>query len=717
MLANNTPGAAQFQSASLYVGDLKPEVNETRLFDLFNQVGPVASIRICRDAVTRMSLGYGYVNFHNVQDADRAIDTMNFQQIDGRPCRIMWSQRDPGLRKSGQGNIFIKNLATSLDNKDLYDLFSGFGTILSCKVVTDEHGNSKGYGYIHFETQEAANQAVEKLNGKSIDDKEVYVGPFVKRNDRSNAEDFTNLYVKQFPEAWDEDKLRNLFAEHGELASVSITRDEEGKSKRFGFVNFVEHESAESAITALNGKVFDGDIIKEGVVSSTIGDSTTTVEGEEGKTPAEIAAATASEEGVTVPEASTTPKLDENGQEIIVANADGDRPDGTWELYVSRFQKKQERSRELKMKADETRNERITKYQGMNLYVKNLDDHVTDEQFTETFAPFGTITSARIMRDPDNKVSRGFGFVCYSSPEEATRAVSELNGKLINGKPIVVTLHQRKDLRRAHLVAQYGARAGRGPGFLNQQPMYGGMPMYMNPQMRQQQPFPMMGMMGRPPRGGLPNAYRGAQNQGYPMNPSSGNTNMPWMQSPRNRMNPSQQPQRQGPGPGQRGLPGAGRGGPGAGGRGAGGMPQQQMNVRGPSGNNMKFTGQARNQPQMMMSMMGAPPNMVQQTMPPAVPMGGPSQMNKNVNDSGIDHNQLAQMDPAMQKNWIGERLYPQIARNHQELAGKITGMLLEMDNAELLNLLESKASLDGKIEEAINVLNQHSKAATGTEE
>ena len=76
--------------------------------------------------------------------AERALDTMNFDVLKGRPIRIMWSQRDPSLRRSGVGNVFIKNLDKSIDNKAMYDTFSAFGNILSCKVAQDDLGNHSG---------------------------------------------------------------------------------------------------------------------------------------------------------------------------------------------------------------------------------------------------------------------------------------------------------------------------------------------------------------------------------------------------------------------------------------------------------------------------------------------------------------------------------------------------------------------------------------------
>ncbi|MES1921946.1 Protein phosphatase PP2A regulatory subunit B, partial [Bonamia ostreae] len=121
--------------ASLYVGDLPETVMEQRLFDIFNNVGNVSSIRICRDSETFRSLGYAYVNYHSAMDASRAIDNLNFLKIDGREIRIMWANSDSSVRKSGVGNIFVKNLDDNIDNKILYDTFSVFGTVMSSKVA------------------------------------------------------------------------------------------------------------------------------------------------------------------------------------------------------------------------------------------------------------------------------------------------------------------------------------------------------------------------------------------------------------------------------------------------------------------------------------------------------------------------------------------------------------------------------------------------------
>lgn len=208
-MGGGSGGNPDFPMASLYVGDLHPEVTEAMLYEKFSPAGPILSIRICRDKITRRSLGYAYVNYQQPVDAKRALETLNFDVIKGRPVRIMWSQRDPSLRKSGVGNVFIKNLGKTIDNKALYNIFSAFGNILSCKVACDEKG-PKGYGFVHFQKQESAERAIDAMNGMFLNYRKIFVGRFKSHKEREAergawARQSTSADVKDFEEDTDEE--------------------------------------------------------------------------------------------------------------------------------------------------------------------------------------------------------------------------------------------------------------------------------------------------------------------------------------------------------------------------------------------------------------------------------------------------------------------------------------------------------------------------------
>ncbi|KAJ4416822.1 Protein phosphatase PP2A regulatory subunit B [Gnomoniopsis sp. IMI 355080] len=680
--AGPTPGSAapnHASSASLYVGELDVTVTEAMLFELFSQIGPVASIRVCRDAVTRRSLGYAYVNYNTTSDGEKALEELNYTIIKGRPCRIMWSQRDPALRKNGAGNVFIKNLDVAIDNKALHDTFAAFGNILSCKVAQDENGNSKGYGFVHYETDEAASQAIKHVNGMLLNEKKVYVGHHIPKKDRQSKfeemkANFTNVYVKNIPVEVTDDEFRELFAAFGDITSASIARDNEGKNRGFGFVNFIDHSHAAKAVEELNGKDFKGQ-----------------------------------------------------------------------DLYVGRAQKKHEREEELRRSYEAARQEKANKYQGVNLYVKNLLDDVDDEKLRAMFSEYGPITSAKVMRDQvndsasgddekeekdkENKKdeeeatgeeesgektekksdkkfgkSKGFGFVCFSNPDDATKAVADMNQRMIGNKPLYVALAQRKDVRKSQLEASIQARnqvrmqqsvAGMPPG--GQLPGQFGMP----PMYYQQPGFPGGGR-GMPygmPMGGGQAGRQGQFPGGFPG--QAGGRGMP-PQMPPNMFLPGNFP----PGAynqptnpqylaaiqqiGHQAAALAGRGQPARGPQGMAGMPGGNMAGGMPGRGNMgnRFPGGPQGR--------GGPP----------APMGVPG----DLNSTSLLQNQLANAAPGAQKQLLGEAIFPKIQVIQPELAGKITGMLLEMDNQELVNLIDDDAALRAKVDEAMNVYDEYVK-------
>jgi len=621
------------QFASLYVGDLHPDVTEAMLYEIFNCVGPVASIRVCRDSVTRRSLGYGYVNFHGVSDAERALDTLNYSSIKGRSCRIMWSQRDPSLRKSGAGNIYVKNLDKNIDNKALYDTFSLFGNILSCKVAADATGNSYGYGFVHYETEDAAKLAIERVNGMQIGKKTVQVCEFEKRGEREKKDitNYTNIYIKNFNPEFERRTAPSMFSPYGSITSIAVRAD--NKSRKFAFVNFEESASARKAVEEMHGKDM--------------------------RTPDEIEASKEKAE----PE--------ERG------------PDGlfSYQLYVRRAQSKSERYADIKDKFQGSPGPGPDRQPGVNLYVKNLDEETDEEALRALFAPFGEITSVAAPRDDRGKC-KCFGFVCFKSPDEATKAVTEMHLKVVKGKPLYVGLAEKRDARQERLRQRYqsgvgggapgdGKGKGKGGGKGGMPPqMFGGVP---GQGFGQGMMPPMMGMMG--------------------MQGMQGTQGMQGMQGTMRPQMMGMMPQQMGKGcPQMMGM--MGKGGPMMGSQMAGGKggammmrPQMQQNMQ---------TGMRPN------VQMGQP----QGPSGPGGP-GGPGGMCGAAPSAGgpLSASALAAAPPSVQKKMIGEKLYPAIMKYQPELAGKITGMMLEMDNSELLMLLESEQQLRNKVVDALRVL------------
>lgn len=282
------------------------------------------------------------------------------------------------------------------------------------------------------------------------------------------------------------------------------------------------------------------------------------------------------------------------------------------------------------------------------------------------------------MQDP-NGISRGSGFVAFSTPEEASRALLAMNGKMVCGKPLYVALAQRKEDRRARLQAQFaqmrsvamvptvGPRVPLyppGAPALGQQLFYGQAPPALIP------PQPGFGFQQQ--------LVHGMRPGGAPVP----NFFVPLVQQ-------GQQAQR----------PGSRRAGAGPVQQAQQPMPviQQQMLPRGrvyryPPGRNMP----------------DAPMPGIAGGMLSPYDMGG-----LPVRDSGMSQpipigalaSALANATPDQRRMMLGESLYPFVEQLEHDYAAKVTGMLLEMDQTEVLHLLESPEALKAKVAEAMVVL------------
>ncbi|CBH14557.1 Polyadenylate-binding protein 2 (Poly(A)-binding protein 2) (Poly(A)-binding protein II) (PABII) (Polyadenylate-binding nuclear protein 1) (Nuclear poly(A)-binding protein 1) (PABP2), putative [Trypanosoma equiperdum] len=249
-------------SPSIWVGGLDPNLNEQKLYDHFVRVGPVASVRVCVDSVTQKSLGYGYVNFQNPADAEKALDQAGVK-LGTKHIRIAKIQRDPSKRRSGVTNIIVKKLPPTVDTYALKEMFSKYGRLTAIGLATDEKGESRGYARISYEKEESAVDAVRELNGVSIDDCAITVERYQPHHREEQLKQYTNLYVKNLDPSVDDEKLKEVFSPFGEVTSAKV-RDLAGRpTVGFGYVAYATHEAAAKAVEELDDK--ESPLAKEGM--------------------------------------------------------------------------------------------------------------------------------------------------------------------------------------------------------------------------------------------------------------------------------------------------------------------------------------------------------------------------------------------------------------------------------------------------------------------
>lgn len=131
-------------------------------------------------------------------------------------------------------------------------LFDEFGTIKSAKLEVFASGESRGFGYIQFETQESAQAAIGKLHGSEQGGNKIDVLNHVKKDEREDVgENYTNLFVQNLPQDFTDAQLHDLFKEFGTIDSASVNLKKNGT----GFVSYKEHDDAKRALETASMKL------------------------------------------------------------------------------------------------------------------------------------------------------------------------------------------------------------------------------------------------------------------------------------------------------------------------------------------------------------------------------------------------------------------------------------------------------------------------------
>ncbi|XP_052800051.1 RNA-binding motif, single-stranded-interacting protein 1-like isoform X2 [Mya arenaria] len=146
-------------------------------------------------------------------------------------------------------NLYIRGLNPNTTDKDLVNLCNPYGKIISTKAIVDQTTNKcKGYGFVDFETNQAAEVAVQALQAQGIQAQMA----------KQQEQDPTNLYIANLPLYFSEQNLENMLKDYGTVISTRILRKPDGVSRGVGFARMESKEKCDAVINGFNGKILPG---------------------------------------------------------------------------------------------------------------------------------------------------------------------------------------------------------------------------------------------------------------------------------------------------------------------------------------------------------------------------------------------------------------------------------------------------------------------------
>ncbi|XP_049807225.1 ELAV-like protein 1 isoform X2 [Schistocerca nitens] len=173
----NTGGQQEESKTNLIVNYLPQTMTQEEIRSLFSSIGEVESCKLIRDKVTGQSLGYGFVNYHRPEDAEKAINTLNGLRLQNKTIKVSYAR--PSSEAIKGANLYVSGLPKNMTQQDLENLFSPYGRIITSRILCDNitvrqfvsgAGDSlpclsKGVGFIRFDQRIEAERAIQELNG------------------------------------------------------------------------------------------------------------------------------------------------------------------------------------------------------------------------------------------------------------------------------------------------------------------------------------------------------------------------------------------------------------------------------------------------------------------------------------------------------------------------------------------------------------------------